>query len=177
MLAESRTFAPGNQNQYFYTTMQQRTNINMFAMPQQRSEQLTKHFKLKDFTRSGTAIRYGLPNEPDDLAYQNLYLLTTNVFEPMRRRFGVIRITSGYRSKEVNEAEGGDEFSQHRYGQEADIFIPNQEVGKKVFDFIRQNLTFDILVYEYDKRLGRHIIHVSYNAENNRKQTRMEYKM
>ena len=148
-----------------------------FSLPMERREKLTRHFALKEFTRSGTAIRHGWDNEPDDMAYQNLILLCENVLEPMRRRFGVIRITSGYRSKMVNEAVGGVEFSQHRYGQAADVFVPNNEVGKKMFDFVRENLDFDQLIYEYDKKTGRQWLHLSYNAEGNRHQYFMNYRL
>lgn len=157
--------------------MKERKNLVSFRLPEARTEQLTEHFTLSEFTRSGTAIRHGWDNEPDDLAYVNLKLLCIHVLEPLRRRFGCIKITSGYRSKEVNTAVGGVEFSQHRYGKAADVFVPNAEIGKKMFEFIRGNTDFDQLIYEYEKKTGRHWLHVSYNIEGNRNQAIMNYRM
>ncbi len=150
---------------------------NNVTAPIERTERLTKHFKLSEFTRSGTAIQHGWDNTPDDLAYQNLILLCEHVLEPLRCRFGVIRITSGYRSKKVNEAVGGAEFSQHLYGQAADIFVPNTEVGKKMFEFIRRNTDFDQLIYEVKPKTGQQWLHVSYSIERQRHQAFMDYKV
>ncbi len=139
--------------------------------------QLSEHFRLCEFTRSGTAIRHKLDNTPDALAVVNLRLLCENVLEPLRRRFGVIRITSGYRSKAVNELVGGVEFSQHRFGQAADIHVPNGEVGKKMFEFLKENVPFDQLIYEYERKTGKHWLHVSFKIEGNRRQAFMNYRM
>lgn len=148
-----------------------------FALTDQRREQLTEHFTLREMTLSGTAIRHGWKNEPDDLAIQNLLLLCENVLEPMRRRFGVIRITSGYRSEQVNKAVGGVEFSQHRYGQAADIHVSNVEAGRRMFNFIREHTDFDQCIFEYVRKTGKLWLHVSYNAEGNRHQAFMNYEM
>ena len=139
--------------------------------------QLSEHFRLCEFTRSGAAIRHGLENVPDALAVVNLRLLCENVLEPLRRRFGVIRITSGYRSKAVNDLVGGVEFSQHRFGQAADIHVSNGEVGKKMFEFLKENVVFDQLIYEYASMTGKHWLHVSFKLEGNRRQAFMNYRM
>lgn len=148
-----------------------------FALKDRDKQQLSEHFTLREMSLSGTAIRHGWKNEPDDLAIVNLRLLCENVLEPLRRRFGVIRITSGYRSKQVNDAVGGVEFSQHRFGQAADIFVPNSEIGKKMFEFLQTQTAFDQLIYEYIRKTGKQWIHVSYNAEGNRHQWFMNYEM
>lgn len=77
---------------------------------------LTKHFCLSEFTRSATAIRYGINNQPSEQQVQRLQALCQQVLEPLRRRFGVIRITSGYRSPELNVRVGGVPNSQHTLG-------------------------------------------------------------
>ena len=140
-------------------------------------DKLSQHFTLREMERSGVAIKHGWKNQADDLAVVNLRLLCEHVLEPLRRRFGVIHITSGYRSKQVNDAVGGAEFSQHRFGQAADIFVPNAEVGRKMYEFLQAQTDFDQLIYEYDKKRGRHWIHVSYNREACRHQAFMNYRM
>ena len=139
---------------------------------------LSPHFTLKEMCLSGTAIKHGWKNTPDALAVMNLTKLCENVLEPLRLRFGVIRITSGYRSKQVNDAVGGVEFSQHRYGEAADIYVPNAEIGHKMFDYIRHNTEFDQLIYEYIPHTGRQWIHVSHRtSEPNRRKAIMNYEM
>lgn len=153
------------------------TAILPFCITDCDREQLSEHFTLRELSLSGTAISHGWQNKPDGLAIVNLRLLCEHVLEPLRRRFGVIRITSGYRSKQVNEAVGGVEFSQHRYGQAADIYVPNTEVGKKMYEFLRTQTDFDQLIYEYVPSTGRQWIHVSYKIEGNRHQAIMNYEM
>lgn len=138
-------------------------------------EQLSKHFKLKEFTLSGTAIRRGWKNEPDDLHIYCMRQLCEHVLEPLRERFGVIRITSGFRTKQLNDAVGGADLSQHMQGQAADLFIPNKEIGKKMYLFAIQHIDFDQLILEVDNRRHRMWLHVSYNHEGNRHQYFMNY--
>ena len=88
---------------------------------------LTPHFSLEELTRSMTARKRGIPNEPDQAALQSLTILATEVLEPLRIHLGVpILVTSGYRSPELNEAIGGSKRSMHCYGAAADIEVPAQ---------------------------------------------------
>lgn len=139
--------------------------------------QLSPHFTLSEMTRSATAIRLNINNTADALAVTNLQLLCHFILEPLRMRFGVIKITSGYRSKRLNDAVGGAEFSQHRYGQAADIYIRNHEIGRKMFFFIKEKTPFDQLIYEYRESDGSQWLHVSYNIDGGRRQAFMNYIM
>ena len=137
--------------------------------------QLSKHFRLSEFTRSGTALRRNLDNNPDVDSVEALQELCIHVLEPLRRRFGIISITSGFRSAPVNAAIGGSPTSQHLRGEAADIFLSNNEVGKKMFYYIRDNLVFDQLLLEF-RHNRMHCLHVSYRADgNNRMMARSYY--
>ena len=83
---------------------------------------ISPHFSLSELTRTGT----GLPNEPDASARRRLALLCVEVLEPLRELWGdgPIKVNSGYRSVEVNEAIGGAKGSQHLRGEAADIVPP-----------------------------------------------------
>lgn len=83
--------------------------------------QLSKHFSLEELTRSATAIRYNIENTPDAQAIENLRHLCQQTLEPLRCRFGVLRITSGFRSEALNHKIGGHPHSQHLIGCAADI--------------------------------------------------------
>ena len=66
---------------------------------------LSEHFSLNELTNSATAAAQGLPNTPDVEALANLSRLATTILEPVRALLGVpCRVTSGYRSPEVNAA-------------------------------------------------------------------------
>lgn len=126
--------------------------------------QLSKHFHLSEFTRSATAIRHGIDNTPNIENIEALQDLCIHVLEPLRERFGVIRITSGFRSREVNTLIGGSRTSQHMLGEAADIHVGNHEVAKKYFYFIREHLDFDQMLLEM-KEGKVHCLHVSYKAD------------
>ena len=68
---------------------------------------LSPHFRLIEFTRSGEATQRGLDNTPGEKEIEALRALCENILEPMRHHFGAIYITSGYRSRRVNNAVGG----------------------------------------------------------------------
>ena len=99
-------------------------------------QQLTEHFTLWELTRSGTAITLGIKNVPDAREIEALRALCENILEPLRRRYGAITVTSGYRSRRLNAAVGGASDSQHLRGEAVDIFVPSMETGLKYFNFI-----------------------------------------
>lgn len=139
--------------------------------------QLSKHFWLSEFTRSATAIKHGIDNTPDADSVAALQDLCINVLEPLRRRFGVIRITSGYRCLKLNMMVGGSRTSQHLFGEAADIHVGSEEVARKYFYFIKENLEFDQMLLEM-KKGHVHCLHISYTSERvNRKYVRSHYDM
>lgn len=140
---------------------------------------LTPHFTLWEMTRSGTAISRGIKNEPGKKEVERLTELCDNVLEPLRRRFGVIRITSGFRCPELNVAVGGAKTSQHMYGEAADIHINSVAEGQRMCDFIARNTPFDQLLLERVRDDGSGWIHVSHKSDRgpNRRQYISDYKV
>jgi len=124
---------------------------------------LSEHLDLSEVTRSDMAKRKGVSNMPTPEHIENFKKLAENIFEPIRKHFGVpIMISSGYRSKELNTAIGGASSSQHLLGQALDIDMDGTKNGvtnKMVFDYIKANLNFDQLINEFDYSW----VHVSYN--------------
>lgn len=133
--------------------------------------QLTEHFSLDELIRSRTATTRGICNMPYQKAIDNLQNLCQRVLEPLRlfAKRPVI-ISSGYRCRALNDAVDGAKKSQHMKGEAADIAIPDIATGKRWFDFIRRNCTFDQLIWEQVG--GKTWIHVSckFNDDDNRKQ-------
>ncbi|MGM9704377.1 MAG: D-Ala-D-Ala carboxypeptidase family metallohydrolase [Prevotella sp.] len=129
---------------------------------------LSPHFSLRELIASGTAIRRRIDNTPQPEHIERLTALCTNVLEPLRRRFGVIRVTSGYRSPELNRAVGGAPSSQHMLGEAADINVSGRETGTKMYEYIRRNLPYDQLLFEHRSKSGVYWLHVSYRGTDNR---------
>jgi hypothetical protein len=130
--------------------------------------QISKHLSLAEVSRSETAKRKGINNTPSGEHLANFKLLAENIFEPIREHFGVpINISSGYRSKELNTAIGGSLTSQHCQGEAIDIDMDGSTNGvtnKMVFDYIKDNLNFDQLIYEFGTDKNPDWVHVSYES-------------
>ena len=92
-----------------------------------------KYFSLKELTHSDTAVSLGIDNTPSPLREAHLILLVKHVLDPLREAWGLpIRVTSGYRSPELNEEVGGVEDSYHMGGCAADItaIAPDEETRR-----------------------------------------------
>lgn len=130
--------------------------------------QLSKHLALAEVIRSETAKRKGISNMPTQEHIKNFQLLAEKIFEPIRERFGVpIHISSGYRSKELNTAIGGSLTSQHCQGEAIDIDMDGSTNGvtnKMVFDYVKDNLNFDQLIYEFGNDINPDWVHISYES-------------
>jgi hypothetical protein len=129
---------------------------------------LTAHFALAEFTRSESAKRHGVPNEPTPEHLQNLIVLCERVLEPIRIKFGPINISSGYRSKTLNHYIGGSLNSQHCEAKACDIDMDGMGSvsNKEIFEYIKHELEFDQLINEFNYGW----VHVSYNLGKNRRQ-------
>ena len=128
-------------------------------------QQLSEHFKLSEFTQSGTARRHKVKNVPGPREVERLRFLCVKSLEPMRRRFGVIRITSGFRCKKLNALVGGSPTSQHVLGEAADIHTGGRELSEKMFGFAKQNIPFDQLILEHSPAHGIYWLHISLRSD------------
>jgi zinc D-Ala-D-Ala carboxypeptidase len=135
---------------------------------------ISPNLNLAEITRSDTAKRHGIDNTPTAEHLENFKLLADKVFEPIREHFKTpIFISSGYRSKALNSFIKGSLSSQHCTGQAIDIDMDgsNGEVtNRMVFDFIKNKLDFDQLIWEFGTDFNPDWVHVSYVKGKNRKQ-------
>lgn len=129
---------------------------------------LSEHLDLSEVTRSDSAKRKGINNMPTPEHLENFKKLAENIFEPIRKHFGVpIMISSGYRSKALNTAIGGSLTSQHCTGEAIDIDMDGSSNGvtnKMVFEFIKSNLNFDQLIWEFGTKDAPDWVHVSFES-------------
>jgi hypothetical protein len=141
--------------------------------------QLSKNLSLKEVTKSNTAIKYGISNQPNELHLKALKAVATHIFQPIRDHFGKpIHVTSGYRSPELNAKIGGSKSSSHCQGEAIDIDADLTEglTNRELFDFIRKNLDFDLLIWEFGNDYEPNWVHVSYSQEGNRNQILVAYR-
>lgn len=127
------------------------------------NNQVTMHFTVDELCASATAKAKGINNKPDIQQTINLVYLAAYVLEPLRIAMGEpIKISSGFRCQALNKAVGGVTNSQHCKGQAADLCIDGDlKKGRKWFDYIKQHLPFDQLIWEHDRN-GVYWVHVSY---------------
>lgn len=114
--------------------------------------QLTKHFTLREFTRSQTALRRGIANDPPPDAVVAITYLCQRILEPVREHFGrPVRISSGFRSLELNRAIGSKDTSQHIATGDfcaADWEIPGIP-NPTAAAWVSHHLEFDQLIGEF----------------------------
>ena len=133
--------------------------------------QLSKHFKLIEFTKSMTATRKGIKNEAGSGEIKNLTDLCYGILEPVRAKFEKpVIITSGYRSEELCEAIGSKKTSQHAKGQAVDFEIAGVS-NLAVALWLSNNCDFDQLILEFwTGEANSGWIHASFSEGSNRKQ-------
>jgi len=140
---------------------------------------ISKHISMNEGVYSITAKRLGLENKPTEAHLNNMKMLAVKVFEPLREWVGgPIRINSFYRGPELNKAIGGSKKSQHCNGQAVDIDdIYGHKTNAEMFNYIRDNLEFDQMIWEFGDDKNPNWVHVSYiNPGENRNKCLVAYK-
>ena len=140
---------------------------------------ISKHITYKEATRSVTALRLGIENKPSEYELQNMELIAEKVFEPLREAVnGPIKINSFYRCEELNKAIGGSSRSQHCQGRAIDIDDVYGYVSNSyMYYYIKDNLDFDQLIWEFGTDTEPDWVHVSYvDSDSNRKRCLLAYK-
>ena len=138
---------------------------------------LSRNFSLLELTKSDTAIRLDIDNNPNADQIEKLKALCENILQPVRDHFGRVKVTSGYRSPELCAAIGSSVNSQHAKAEAADFEVLGVD-NAEVADWINMNCTTDQLILEFytpgEPNSGW--VHCSWVAENPRKQLLRAYK-
>lgn len=137
-----------------------------------KSKYISEHITYNESIKSSTAIRKGIENIPTEYELQNMGLVAEKVFEPLREWVkGPIKITSFFRCEELNKTIGGSSKSQHCEGRAIDVDdIYNYKSNAEMFYFIKNNLNFDQLIWEYGNSHNPDWVHLSFISETQNRQ-------
>ena len=129
-------------------------------------ERISKHISYKEAIRSNTALRLNIDNTPDEVSLTNMTGVAHNIFEPLRLWVGgPIKINSFYRSPKLNKAIGGSKRSQHCEGRAIDIDDTfGYKTNAEMFNYIRDNLNFDQMIWEFGDDNNPAWVHVSFDS-------------
>lgn len=135
---------------------------------------LSDNLSLKEVTKSNTATFYGIDNTPNEEQLSCLKSIAKNVFQEARNELGAIFVSSGFRSSELNTKLKGSKTSQHMEGKALDLdndFREEAATNAEIFHYIKDNLVFDQLIWEFGDDKNPDWVHVSYQPNGmNRKQ-------
>ena len=142
---------------------------------------LSKNLWLSEVIKSNTATRRGIDNSPTDLHIANLKYLAEKIFQPIREHFGCpIFVSSGYRSKALNEAIGGSQRSFHSHGMALDLDMDNKASkisNTDIFNFIKDNLEYTELIWEFGDEDKPDWVHVAIaKGREQEKNTKIAYR-
>ena len=135
-------------------------------------EKISKHISFKEAIKSNTATRLGINNTPDDYQVSNMVNIAINLFEPLREFVGgPIKINSFFRCEDLNRAIGGSSRSQHCEGRAIDLDDTfGHKTNSEMFHYIKDNLDFDQLIWEFGDDNNPDWVHVSFiSFDENRK--------
>ena len=128
---------------------------------------ISEHVSYNEAIYSDTALRLNIKNEPNDYQISNMVGIANHVFEPLREYVGgPIKITSMFRNEILNRAIGGAKRSQHMEGRAMDLDDTfGHKTNAEMYKFIKENLNFDQLVWEFGTAENPDWIHVSYVSD------------
>jgi len=110
---------------------------------------LSANFSLEELTKSQTAERQSIPNNPDENGIYYLRMVAEKILQPVRNHYGIpFTVSSGFRSVDLCLAIGSKATSQHTKGQAVDFEVPGIS-NMDLSYFIKTTLDFDQLILEF----------------------------
>ena len=140
---------------------------------------ISQHITYTEAIYSNTAKRRGIDNTPSPSQVETMKITADKIFEPLRSWVGgPIKVTSMFRSPNLNTAIGGSKTSQHMKGQAMDLDdVYGYKTNAEMYHWIKENLNFDQLIWEFGTNVNPNWIHVSYvNDEDNRNRCLKAYR-
>ena len=128
---------------------------------------ISDHISFKEAIRSNTAKRLNIDNSPNSYQISNMVGTAVKIFEPLREWVGgPVKINSFFRCEKLNRAIGGAKRSQHMEGRAMDLDDTfGHKTNAEMYKFIKENLNFDQLIWEFGDDENPDWIHVSYVSD------------
>lgn len=138
-------------------------------------ENISKNITFENWTDYKGKEFFKIENTPNEEQIANGKLIAENIFEPLINEFGeVITIDQGFLSYELGlkfkldlPCHNGDALKIS-----SDI---NTLINAEIFNYIKDNLEFDTLIWLYGSDKRPQFIYVSYNLENKKKVLRIRF--
>ena len=148
---------------------------------------LSQYVSLEEAIKSQMATRMGIRNEPSEVELAAMRYVASSLFDPVRAFVGgALAVSSFFRCAALNNSIGGSATSQHCKGQaidiDADVYGVKREgnhvlnPNRMIFNFIRDNLEFDQLIWEFGTTENPDWVHVSKTRGANRGQVLRAYR-
>lgn len=132
-------------------------------------DRISTHISYTEATKSQTAARLGIDNDPGIAQLDSMKLVAEKIFEPLRLAIPKpIMVSSFFRSEKLNKRIGGALGSQHTKGEAIDLDLDG--FNKELFSYIKNHLDFDQLIWEFGNVNEPDWVHVSYVKSGNRKE-------
>lgn len=133
-------------------------------------DMLSKYLSYQQAIKSDTAKKHKLDNSPNAAEIENLKHLGKNIYDKIYEKFnGNVKLTSVFRNGPVNKKVGGSSTSQHRFGQALDIQGTNGVTNKQIFKYVKENLDYHQIIWEFGSTTEPNWVHVGYKPSGNRK--------
>lgn len=158
--------------------MAEETDKKQETQERDQEMKISEHITYREATQSETAEKLGVKNDPTDEILEVMKVTAAKVFEPVRKFWKYpISVTSFFRSEEVNIGLKGAKTSQHMKGEAMDLDaqVYGGVSNRKIFEYIRDNMTFDQLIWEEGNDDEPAWVHVSYKANANRMEVLRKY--
>jgi len=136
-------------------------------------QRISPHISYAEAVKSQTAVRRGIDNTPSADHLKNMEQVALVCFEPLRAVWGrPIAITSFYRCPALNRAIKGSKYSQHCKGEAIDLDgdVYGKPTNVEIFYWLKDNVAFDQLIWEFGTTTSPAWVHVSHRKDNNRRQ-------
>tara|TARA_R100001530_G_C4316199_1_gene154440 strand:- start:1066 stop:1536 length:471 start_codon:yes stop_codon:yes gene_type:complete len=133
-------------------------------------DKISENISFKEATFSKTAKSLKIKNQPSETHIKNMKIVAEKVFQPLREWCNhPIKVNSMYRCAELCVAIGSTRTSQHIKGQAIDLSSLGEKTNGELFEWIKENLKFDQLIWELGNDKNPNWIHISYvNPKKNR---------
>jgi uncharacterized protein YcbK (DUF882 family) len=137
-----------------------------------KNNMISQYISYTEATISQTAVRNKIDNTPNKEELDAMKHVASQVFDKVREHFGKpLKVSSFFRCSKLNKAVGGSSTSQHMKGEAIDIQGLSGIKNSEIFDYIKNNLEYDQLIWEFGNSKEPAWVHVSLKLKGkNRKQ-------